>query len=134
MKNLIKKTFYIAITGVFLFPISIVFAQPGTQPGGNTGNPSSGSSGLDNPLGLDDFKEIVAAILKVVVTVGTVIVVLAIIWAGFKFVTAQGNESKIEEAKKTFFWVVVGAIVLLGAQILSNVIVNTAKGLGVTGL
>ncbi len=91
-----------------------------------------GSSGLENPIGPDSLAEVVAAVLSVVSTIGAVLVVLAIIYAGFLFVTAQGNSDKIQEAKTIFLWTVVGAIVLLGAKALSEIIVETARGLGVT--
>lgn len=118
MTNKIQKIFY-TTTASTVFLSKIASAQVGT-------------SGLQNPIGENSFADIVSAILDVVVTVGAVLVVLAIIYAGYLFVTAQGNSEKIEDAKKTFLWTVVGAVVLLGAELLSDIIVETARDLGVT--
>jgi hypothetical protein len=85
---------------------------------------------LNNPLGGNQsLEKVVTAVLTVVSTIGAVLVVLAIIYAGFLFVTAQGNSDKINDAKKIFLWTVVGAIVLLGAEVLSKIIMETAKEL-----
>ncbi|HMO78677.1 MAG TPA: hypothetical protein PJ997_00625 [Candidatus Paceibacterota bacterium] len=89
------------------------------------------NSGLNDPIGVSNMGVLINRILDVVVTVGTVIVVLAIIYAGFLFIAARGNPEKINQAKSVFLWTVIGAIVLLGAQLLSNIIVSTARGLGV---
>ena len=116
---MIKKTFLILIGTL----------RPILAMAGDTG----ASSGLKNPLGdTDDFQTLISAILHAVSTIGAVLVVLAIIYAGFLFVTAQGNADKIKQAKNVFLWTLVGAIVLLGAEALSQVIRDTATDLGVS--
>jgi len=52
-------------------------------------------------------------------------IVLMIIYSGFLFVTARGDEQQITRAKNTFFWAIVGGAVLLGAEVLANAIVGT---------
>jgi hypothetical protein len=42
-------------------------------------------------------------------------------------VTARGDPGKIEEAKKTFYATVIGGAILLGADIIANIVVNTVK-------
>lgn len=83
-----------------------------------------------NPIKAKNIYALVSAILDFVVKVGAALAVFFIIYAGFQFVTAQGDEGKITSAKKTFMWTVIGALVLLGAQVLSGVICNTAQQLG----
>lgn len=73
---------------------------------------------LSNPLAggnINDIPTLVESLLGIVLTVGVPLIALAVIYAGFKFVTAQGNPEKLEEAKKTLIWVVVGAAILLSA-------------------
>ena len=91
------------------------------------------NSGLNNPIGdnTGDLYALVNAVLRVVVSIGTLVVVLAVVYAGFLFIAARGNPEKINQAKSVFLWTVVGAIVLLGAEILSQVIQNTARQVGV---
>lgn len=53
------------------------------------------------------------------------IAVVMIIYAGFLFVTAQGNEAKLTLAKKTLLWSVVGLILILGTKVLATAIQAT---------
>ncbi len=57
------------------------------------------------------------------------IAVLAIIYSGFLFVAAKGNPGKLEEAKKIFYFTLIGIAILLGAEILSKVIESTVTSL-----
>jgi len=69
------------------------------------------------------------AIIDAIVQLGAIILVLAIIYVGFKFVTAQGNEEKIREARGALVWTVIGGLILLGAEAISIVIQQTVGGL-----
>lgn len=88
------------------------------------------SSEKFNPINQKDIYGLINAIIDFIVKIGAVIVVFFIIYAGFLFVTAQGNEDKISKAKTTFLWTIIGSLVLLGASTLSGVICNTARDLG----
>lgn len=86
---------------------------------------------LQNPLvNINSFSELIEAILDIVVKIGVPIALLAIIYSGFLFVVAQGNEEKLETAKKALLWTVVGTGVLLGAWILAEAIQTTITALG----
>ena len=69
-------------------------------------------------------------ILDFIINIGTVVIVLMVIFVGFKFVVAQGNDSKITEARNMLFWTLVGALVLLGAKAISLGILSTVQALG----
>jgi hypothetical protein len=84
---------------------------------------------LDNPLTVDTLSEFLSQILDVVVIIGTPIVVFFIIYAGFLFVTARGNEEQLSKAKQTIIWVIVGAALVLGAQALSVAIKETVESI-----
>ena len=98
--------------------------------GGNTSN-SGSSVPLINPLksgtSLESF---LGNILQFVVRIGTIVVILMLIFVGYKFVMAQGVPAKIEEAKKMLLWTIIGALVLLGAQAISMGILATVQALG----
>lgn len=117
MKNKIKKITY-TVSGLFasifmnLLIFSPVYAQKISFP---------------NPIGSTDLKQLVEKFLKVVVEFGAIVAVFFLIYAGFLFVKAQGNDSELQKAKQTFFWTVVGGMVILGAHVLSRVIQNTVK-------
>ncbi len=78
---------------------------------------------------LRTFQDFIIAILGVVVKIGYPIAILFIIWAGFLFLTAQGNEEKINTAKRAFLWAVIGTLVLLGAQALGLAVKGTIESL-----
>ncbi len=88
---------------------------------------------FDNPIskGTNIFA-LVHAILDFVVKIGTIAVIFMVIYSGFLFVKAQGDSGAIIAAKDTFFWTVIGGVVLIGAKVLATVICNTAVGLGAT--
>lgn len=127
----IKRIFLIqlVILAIMIIPLT-VSAQGQTPPpeGGGTPPPSSVSLKLDPPLkdNISSLEDFIKAILNdIVLPIGAVVVVIFIIYSGFLFVTAQGNETKLEKAKSTFLWTVIGAAVLLGSWAVSQVIKTT---------
>ena len=59
------------------------------------------------------------------VQVGLPVVALFMLIAGYKFVSARGNSSKLDEAKQNFVYVVIGATLILGAWVIATLIGNT---------
>jgi len=118
------KYIYTTIITAFLILISKtqVYAQYGEGGGGS-------GSGIKNPLKSDSIQAFVSDLLGVVIQVGVVVVVLMIIFAGFKFVTAQGAPDKISEAKRALFWALIGGLIVLGARAISEVVSNTVDQL-----
>ncbi len=94
-------------------------------------NPGSGGVRLDNPIAVGSIQEFMQKALEIVVQVGFPIIVLALVYTGFLFVKAQGNDDELKKAKRSFFWTVVGAIVILGALIITTALsgtINQLKG------
>ncbi len=85
----------------------------------------TGDAKLQNPLKFDTIQGLVAELLKLIIQIGTPIAVVMIVWSGFLFVTARGNQTSLERAKSTLLWTVVGTAILLGAAILASVLENT---------
>jgi hypothetical protein len=84
-----------------------------------------------NPLGeTSTIPALIAKVLDFVVQLGTMVAIFFVIYAGFLFVTARGKPDEITKAKTTLLWTLIGALVLIGAQVLSEVICNTAVELG----
>lgn len=99
--------------------IPFVFAQ--TVP--------SGVVKLENPLRseLDSIPAFLNALLNIVVKIGIPIVTLFIIYTGFLFVKARGNEQELSDAKKSLVWTLIGAAIVLGATVLAGAIEGTIK-------
>jgi hypothetical protein len=105
-----------------------------TTPGGSsvTSNPgtSAGGSKFRNPIKASNLNALLVDFLRVITMLGAIVVVIFFILAGFKYVTARGDEKQIGEATKALTWTAVGAAVLLGAQVLARVIQSTVSQLG----
>jgi hypothetical protein len=79
---------------------------------------------------IHSLPEFIMTVLKIVVQIGIPVAAFFIIWSGFLFVTAQGNESQLTKAKSAFVWAVVGTGVLLGAWLLATAIQGTIAQIG----
>lgn len=85
---------------------------------------------LNNPLGsTKTLYAFIQKILKLAVDIGTPVAVLFIIYAGFLFVSAQGSEDKITKAKSAFMWAIVGAGIILLAQVIATALEGTINSL-----
>ena len=141
----IKKIFAVLVLCVAVAPVFVVAQntvgnQPpsGTQPTNTVGNPPPGSATgnpstiiykITNPLevGGSVFDILTAVIRNIIMPLASVLVVLAILYSGFRFVMAQGNSTEIAKAKEGLIWVLVGSAVLLGAYGISELIEGTVK-------
>ena len=133
----------LAVFAVMLVPV-VAGAQTGVSPSGGTGvfsgsnpgvsQPAQGSKILSDPLGGKSVCGLVTGLLEAAMIIGIPIAILFIVWAGFKFVLAQGNGTKLEEARKNFLNVVIGIAIFVGASLIGSVIINTVRALGVTGI
>ncbi len=92
------------------------------MPGGNcpTGQ-------ICNPLKATDIITFLTQIIDVLLIFAVPIIVFFIIYAGFLFVTAKGNESQVSTAKSALTWAVVGGVIALGAKLIITVIEGTIK-------
>lgn len=117
-KPIFYNVFFLIILNIVFF-VPSAHAQIGSPPGG----------GIQNPLTSNTLVGFLQNLLSVVVAFMIPIAALAIIYAGFLFVTARGNEEQLRKAKKTFFYTVIGTAVLLGAQVILSVIAATIKSL-----
>ncbi len=93
----------------------------------NAGELGCDETTINNPLGCKNtsVQALLLKIMNIVAMVGGVVVVFFIIYSGYKFVTASGDPGKIEEAKKTFYATVIGGAILLGADVIANIVVGT---------
>lgn len=89
-----------------------------------------GKTCLVNPLpNFPTIAKFVEGTLKAVTYVALPIIALFIVYAGFKYVFAQGNVEQIKAAHKNFMYVVIGALLILGAWVLATLIGNTVSDL-----
>jgi hypothetical protein len=123
MKNIKEKIAIITLNLLLATPL-IAFGQDDCQ---NTNE-------ICNPLAAENITEFLETVLDVITTLSVPVIAIMIIYAGFMFVTAGGDEGQIEDAKKTALYTVIGAAIILGAELIVTVLENTAGSLGVGGL
>lgn len=110
-------------------------ADTGSTGGGDTSGGSVGtgggdtSGGITNPLKFNSISEFLNAILDVIILVSVPIIVLFIVYAGFLFISAQGDVSKLDTAKKVITYTIIGAVLILGAKVLAVAIQATVSEL-----
>lgn len=79
----------------------------------------------DEGFSSTDPRQTVAKIIKVALGFLGSIAVILIVLAGFKWMTAAGNEDKIAESKKLMTAAFVGLIIILTAFALTNFVINS---------
>ncbi|MDZ7726007.1 MAG: hypothetical protein U5L75_00280 [Candidatus Campbellbacteria bacterium] len=84
---------------------------------------------IGNPLGDETLLSLLNIIIEALILLATPIVVLSVIYAGFLFVTAQGNTEKLDKAKRAITYALLGALILLGAEAISQLIQGTIESL-----
>lgn len=89
----------------------------------------SADGGLCNPLGYDDLTTFLNKVLEIVVQIGFPAIVLFTVYVGFLYVSASGNPEKIKKVHALLLWLIVGALLILGAQALSIAIQSTVNQL-----
>ena len=99
--------------------------------GGQTTGPGVAKpTGLQNPLnGIDSLDDFLEAILAGVIRIGTIILIMMLVYVGFLFVAARGNAEKLQGAKSALVWTVIGGLILLGASAIQAVITDTVQSL-----
>lgn len=107
----------IIATLLIWLPIALVHAD--SIPG------AGGGDKIENPLKFKSIQELIKGILDVVVLIGFPILVMVFIWVGFMYVKAQGKPEDIKTANNAFLWTSIGAGVILGAKVISEVLQNT---------
>ena len=100
-----------------LASVSIVSAQ------------GTGPFTLPNPIKANNIQDLIFQITDLVLFIAVPISVLLLIYSGFLFVKARGNETEVTEAKKTFYYTIIGIAVLFGARFLSEIVRGTIEQL-----
>lgn len=80
--------------------------------------------GAATGLGDDDIRITIANIIKVALSLLGLVTVVIMIWAGFEWMTAGGNEEKVENAKRRITQAVIGLAIVLSAYAITNFVVK----------
>lgn len=84
-----------------------------------------------NPIDSQTLDGFLLKLLDVIILLGAIAVVFFIILAGYKYVTARGDEGEIKSAHQILTWTLVGAAIILGARVIASAIQATVNELTV---
>ena len=100
---------------IFLLGISVVYAE----------------TTIRNPLGdVGTFAKLVENLATAVMEIAIPFVIVFLVYAGFLFVSARGNEKQLTQAKEVFYWTIIGGGIVVGAAALASAAVDIVKSLG----
>ena len=80
--------------------------------------------GQETDLGERDPRSIVASIINISLGFLGILAVVIILVGGFKWMTAAGNEDKVNEAKKIIVAGVIGLVIILAAWGIANFVLE----------
>jgi len=85
-------------------------------------------------LGKNDVRDTIADIIGVALGLLGVIAVIIILWGGFSWMTAGGNDEKVTQARKIIFSGIIGLAIILSAWAIAKfVLEQLATATGATG-
>ncbi len=112
MKKIYKK--YSLLFLVFFLSVTKVTAQyiPGE---------------ITNPLrpDMDSIPAILTELFGAISKIGAILLAIMIVYSGFLFVTAAGNDTRLTKAKESIKYVIIGGAVVLGATGIAELIEQT---------
>jgi hypothetical protein len=84
---------------------------------------------LNSPLapGIGSIEALLTTILNELLVLAVPIIIFFIIFAGFTYVTAQGNPEKIKTATRSLTYAIIGAVLILGGVALSEIIAGVVN-------
>lgn len=127
MKKFLIVVFTLAIFVVPMMAVLVVPVAVHADAAITTNDiPSATSVGLATK----DLKEAIANIVNIVLSIMGIIFFVLFIIAGFKWMTAAGNEEAIESAKHIMTAAVIGLIITLLAWAISYWVVNSLQTRG----
>ncbi len=121
MNSLRHKILYLTIIAAVLVSGFFIFANLAQAQVGTVADPNSelnvGLQTIEKPLGLPatDIRVVVANIIRVALGLLGIVVLALMLYAGYLWMTAGGNEEKITEAKKILRNAVVGLVIIMSA-------------------
>ena len=71
-----------------------------------------------------DLKKLMISWTRFLYPIAALLAVIGLVYAGFLYITAFGDDSSAENAKKIVTWVVMGIILLLGSFAIVNSLIN----------
>jgi hypothetical protein len=85
-----------------------------------TGDPGAGFK----EVATGDLTETIGNIIKIVLTFLGIVFLILVIYGGYIWMTAHGNEERVTKAKDLITEALIGLVIILGAYIITYFVVN----------
>lgn len=79
---------------------------------------------LMNPLGETDPRVLIGRLIAGLLSIVGSVAVLMIVYAGVLWIAAQGDAKKVQRGKDIMTWTVAGLMIIAGAYVMVNALVN----------
>jgi len=118
-----NKVFIIALFCMLYFSVLILPAYAQID------GPDLGLGYVDDELGLAvaDPRDAAVSLIKLLMTFLGIIAVVIILYGGFVWLTAAGNEDRVSTAKKIITAGIIGLIIILAAFLIVNFVVENVS-------
>lgn len=121
MKNFFNKKGLLAVLAIALFVVPMLVGSVASAQPIDLDNDDLGLSyGASTGLGDKDLRTMTADIIRTLLGLLGIIAVVIILVGGFKWMTAMGEEEKVESAKKLLSAGIVGLVIILCAYAIAN--------------
>ena len=81
--------------------------------------------GAETGLGTQDIRTTIASIINVALGLLGIVAVVIILAGGFTWMTAAGNEEKVDKAKKMIFAGIIGLAIILSAYAIAKFVIES---------
>lgn len=124
--KLIRKIYLLLLVAFFVLFSKIENARSGTV----IDTMKENIKKLGSPLSVKDPESVVAALITSLLAFTGVIFFILVIYGGFLWMTAKGNEDQINKAKKILMSSAIGLAIVMGAYIITVVVVELIESAG----
>ena len=120
IKKALSAAILTIVLSLFVLPVVVSAAPTDFNGGSNYGLDQAASWGLGTNTMQDSIKNVINILLGLL----GVIAVLIILYGGFMWMTAAGNEDKVEKAKKLIISGIIGIIIILSAYTIAQFVIS----------
>lgn len=86
------------------------------------------ANGCDGASSGDDLKNVISSIIKGVIGIIGAVAAIFILVGGINYMTSAGDAAKLEKAKKTILWAVIGLVIAVLTFAIVNFVIGNILG------
>ena len=119
-KFIIAALFVVLLTGGLLFLMNVAHAQT------TTAVPDLGLQPVGNSLGLPttDLRLVIARIIRTALGLLGIVALVLVLYGGFVWMTAGGDDEKVSQAKKILLNAIIGLVIILSSYAIASFVIN----------